>query len=91
LKSVEVLAQVLQGIPEIESKIQGDLIIPASAGVEFPANRPNELSQPPFNAHMHIFIFGLPIMTACANVLPNGLESSNDGLAFSLEQDFSSL
>jgi hypothetical protein len=91
LKPVEIHPQVLQGITEIESKVQGDLIIPASAGVEFPANRPNELSQPSFNTHMHIFIFGLPLMTACANVLPNGQESSNDGFAFSLGQDFSPL
>jgi hypothetical protein len=91
LKPVEILAQVVQAIPEIESKIQSDLIIPASAGVEFSANRPNKLSQPALNAHMHIFIFRLPFMTACPNVIPDGLESSNDGLAFSLGQDFSSL
>ena len=82
---------MVQGIPEIESEVQGDLIIPASAGVEFPANWPNELSQAPFNAQVHILIFGLPLMAAGANVLPNGQETLNDGLAFPLGQDFSPL
>src|SRR5680860_279777 len=91
LKQPEIIAQVLERIPEIESKVQGDLIIPTSTGVEFPPNRPNELSQPAFNAHMHIFILGLPLMTAGANVLANGQEPSNYGLAFSLRQDLSPL
>jgi hypothetical protein len=88
---VEIGSQMVQAIPEIESKIQGDLIISASTGVEFSTNRPNKLSQSSFNAHMHILIFGLPLMAACANVITNGLKSSYDGLAFSVPQDFSPL
>jgi hypothetical protein len=66
------------------------LVIPASPGVEFPTHRPDEFSQTPFNAHMDIFILGLPFVTACANVLSDGLKSPNDGLTFSRAQ-YSSL
>jgi protein phosphatase len=69
--TVEVEVQMLKGISKVESKIKSNLVIPASARVKLPTKWSNELGKTSLNAHMYIFVFYLPRMSARSNVFSN--------------------
>jgi hypothetical protein len=62
---------MLKDISEVESKIKSNLVIPASARVKLPTKWSNELGKASLNAHMHIFVFYLPSMSARSKVFSN--------------------
>jgi hypothetical protein len=71
LESSEVFLQMLKGIFKVESKIKSNLVISASARVKLPTKWSNEPGKAALNAHMHIFVFYHPRMSARSNVFSN--------------------
>jgi hypothetical protein len=73
---------MLKGISEVEAKIKSNLVIAASARVKLSTKWPNELGKTSLNAHMYIFVFYLPNMSARSNVFSNLVQSFDDCVAF---------
>jgi hypothetical protein len=82
LEPSEVFLQMLKGISKVESKIKSNLVIAASARVKLPTKWPNELGKTSLYAHMHIFVFYLPSMSANSNVFSNLVQSLDNSVAF---------
>jgi len=91
LKPTQILLHMLESITEKESKVQGNLVVPASTCVKFPAKWANELREPTLYAHMHIFVFDLPLMATSANVFSNMVKPFNNRLTFTQGEHLRSL
>jgi hypothetical protein len=79
---------MLEDIAEIESKIEGYLIVATTAGVQFSPKGTNDLREPPFDAHVHIFVLNFPLMSSGPDVFPNAVQSLDNRTTFTRRQDF---
>lgn len=55
LKTPDMLLDLLGSVTEVEAKVEGDLIIPASGGVKLGANRADAASELGLDIHVNVF------------------------------------
>src|SRR5690349_16585199 len=56
LEIAQRMVQPGQGGSKIQTKVRRHLVVAAPARVQFSSDRPEELSQPPLDSHMNVFI-----------------------------------
>jgi len=91
LQPAQIPLKMLESIPEKKAKIKCNLVVPASPGMKLPPKWPDKLRELTLNAHVHIFVFDLPLMVTSTNGFSNAVKPFDNRLAFTSGEHLRSL
>jgi hypothetical protein len=82
-----MLLDLLGGVTEVESEVDGNLIIPAPGGVKLGSSRTDAASELGLDVHVNVFKVAAEFKLARFDVFLNGKETAFDRTKFGLAQD----
>src|SRR6476620_3140090 len=86
LKLGDLAGQRRQGLPEVETQIRGDLIVPAASRVELAAYGADQFREAPLDCHMNVFVMRRKDKSIRIQFAPDSVKSFDNGGRFTLGQ-----
>jgi hypothetical protein len=87
----EAFSKSIQHVAKIEPDIEGDLVISASARVEFSAQRTDQFRQPTFNGHVNVFILSRKAESPFIELELHSFQSPDQGFRLLSRKDVGAL